>query len=100
MNDPTNRPLVALTMGDVAGIGPEVIARGWADPRLHALARPLVIGDPDVLRRACNLVDPGSAVRIHVIEEPEEAAPTPGVIPCLAVAGEHGDLSGLAAGVV
>ena len=44
-------------MGDVAGIGPEVIARGWADPRLHALARPLVIGDPGVLERAVALVD-------------------------------------------
>ena len=27
-----NRPRVALTMGDVAGIGPEVIARAWSDP--------------------------------------------------------------------
>ena len=50
------RPLVGLTMGDVAGIGPEVIARGWLDPRLHALARPLVIGDPGVLERAMALV--------------------------------------------
>ncbi len=29
MSDRTNRPMVGLTMGDVAGIGPEVIARGW-----------------------------------------------------------------------
>ena len=51
MNASTERALVALTMGDVAGIGPEVIARAWNDSRLHALARPLVIGDPAVLKR-------------------------------------------------
>ncbi len=56
MTVPEERPLVALTMGDVAGIGPEVIARAWNDPRLHALARPLVIGDPAVLERALELV--------------------------------------------
>ena len=52
MNDQAIARWSALTMGDVAGIGPEVIAAGWADPRLHALARPLVIGDPAVLERA------------------------------------------------
>ena len=63
MNDAMNRPLVGLTMGDVAGIGPEVIAGGWGDPRLHALARPLVIGDPGVLERALALVDRGGLMR-------------------------------------
>ena len=51
MNEPSQRPLIGLTMGDVAGIGPEVIVRGWLDERLHNLARPLVIGDPAVLER-------------------------------------------------
>jgi 4-hydroxythreonine-4-phosphate dehydrogenase len=69
-------------MGDVAGIGPEVIARGWSDPALHSLCRPLVIGDPDVLRRATELVSgTGSPV---VIDQPEVAEPSPRVIPCLA----------------
>ena len=50
------RPRVAVTMGDVAGIGPEVIARAWSDPVLHDLCEPFVIGDPDVLRKALDLV--------------------------------------------
>ena len=73
-----DHPLVGLTMGDVAGIGPEVIAAGWADPRLHALARPLVIGDPAVLERA---LDAGRRSarrsRVQVVAAPEEADPTP-----------------------
>ncbi len=51
-----NCPRVALTMGDVAGVGPEVIARAWSDPTLHRLCQPLVIGDPEVLRKAIALV--------------------------------------------
>ena len=32
MDDSTDLPLIGLTMGDVAGIGPEVIVRAWLDP--------------------------------------------------------------------
>jgi 4-hydroxythreonine-4-phosphate dehydrogenase len=68
-------------MGDVAGIGPEVIVRGWADPRLHALARPIVIGDSSVLERSIRSL--GASYRIQAIDSPLEADPTPKVIPCL-----------------
>ena len=71
------RPLVGLTMGDVAGIGPEVIARGWADPRLHALARPLVIGDPVVLERALALVDGRARMRVQVRPSARGGRPAP-----------------------
>lgn len=91
-NDPTERPLIALTMGDVAGIGPEVIARGWADARLHALARPLVIGEPVLLERALKLVESGPAKRVRTISSPEEADPSARVVPCLAVPGLPDDL--------
>ena len=47
-----DRPLVALTMGDVAGVGPEVIARAWGDSPLRSLARPFVVGSRSVLERA------------------------------------------------
>ena len=39
-------PRVALTMGDAAGVGPEIIARAWNDPRLYQVARPIVVGMP------------------------------------------------------
>ncbi len=78
------RPRVGLTMGDVAGIGPEVIARGWVDPRLHALARPLVVGDPKVLKRALTLCDLSAAIEVEIIDAPEQAEPSPRLIPCLA----------------
>lgn len=76
-----DRPLVALTMGDVAGIGPEVIARAWGESPLRTLARPLVIGGASVLRRAIRSV--GGTADVVVIEEPERAEPSSHVIPCL-----------------
>ena len=100
MNAPTDRPLIGLTMGDVAGIGPEVIVRGWLDPRLHALARPVVIGNPAVLRRAARLVADGGRLEIQVVNTPEDASPTPGTIPCVPVQGDFGDLDDVRPGVV
>ena len=66
------RPLLLLTMGDVAGIGPEIIAKAW--PELVALCRPVVVGDANWLRRALALV--GSPAHVVELHAPEEARPT------------------------
>ncbi len=47
-------PRIALTLGDVAGIGPEVTARACADSRIRAVCQPVVVGHPDILRRVIN----------------------------------------------
>jgi 4-hydroxythreonine-4-phosphate dehydrogenase len=100
MNNPPQRPLVGLTMGDIAGIGPEVIARGWLDPQLHDLARPLVVGDPAILERALSLLGSHTHIRVQTVANPEDADPSPRVIPCLAAAATVGDLSQVAPGTV
>jgi 4-hydroxythreonine-4-phosphate dehydrogenase len=87
-------------MGDVAGIGPEVIARAWLMPQMHDLARPLVIGDPAVLERALTLVGSHNHTRVQTVAKPEDADPSPSVIPCLAVTANVGDLAQVAPGVV
>ncbi|HWE38054.1 MAG TPA: 4-hydroxythreonine-4-phosphate dehydrogenase PdxA [Isosphaeraceae bacterium] len=76
-----DRPLVALTMGDVAGIGPEVIAKAWGESPLRTLARVVVIGSHVVLARALACV--GGAAQIQLIERPEQAEPSARTIPCL-----------------
>ena len=83
-------------MGDVAGVGPELIARAWADEPLRALARPFVVGDSATLRRAVALLGTGAVVR--PIAGPEEAEPGPGVIPCLDATGQ--DLSQVIPGTI
>jgi 4-hydroxythreonine-4-phosphate dehydrogenase len=73
-------------MGDAAGIGPEIIARAWPD--LVTFCRPVVIGDPDWIRRALEVTR--TPARVHVVRHPTEVEPAAGVIPCLR--GSHQDL--------
>jgi len=69
-------PRVALTMGDVAGIGPEVIARALSDPRIGDWCRPVVIGNPETLRRAMEQVGLVTSIRrISSLAEQYPAAP-------------------------
>ncbi len=58
-----SRIRIALTMGDVAGIGPEVIVRACTDKRLQKLVSPIVVGHPEILKRAISLVRANLEVR-------------------------------------
>src|SRR5207253_2010018 len=46
------RPIVGLTMGDPAGIGPEIVVKAMNEPELYETCRPLAIADVATLRRA------------------------------------------------
>ncbi|MGH8117364.1 MAG: 4-hydroxythreonine-4-phosphate dehydrogenase PdxA [Rhodanobacteraceae bacterium] len=83
-----------FTLGDVAGIGPEIIARAWPD--LLPLCRPVIVGDPLWLRRGLELV--GSLARVHLIAYHDEAEPNVDVLPCLP--GSDQDLHAVQAGRV
>ncbi len=75
----TKLPRLLITMGDVAGIGPEIIARAW--PELKALCRPTVIGDVGWLQWALNLV--GSHARVCPIRDPADLEPATELVPCI-----------------
>jgi len=49
------KPRIAVTMGDPAGIGPEVVVKALADPGIADLADWIVVGDAVVARRASSL---------------------------------------------
>jgi 4-phospho-D-threonate 3-dehydrogenase / 4-phospho-D-erythronate 3-dehydrogenase len=57
------RPIIGISMGDPAGIGPEIIASALAKPEVQRLCRPVVIGDAGVMRRACAFANVTSDVR-------------------------------------
>jgi 4-hydroxythreonine-4-phosphate dehydrogenase len=77
------RPLIAITMGDAAGIGPEIIMKSMADPAMRASCRPLVIGDLARLRKAGEIV--GSRLRVEAIaaDSIETAAYEPQIVNCI-----------------
>lgn len=51
MQQPKRLPLLGITMGDPAGIGPEVIAKALAGPKLRRVCFPLVIGSRSVMEQ-------------------------------------------------
>jgi len=83
------KSILAVTMGDPAGIGPEVIVGAWGDPRIHDQSRPVVIGHPEVLRRAARLLNyDGEVVEIMRTAALDELKPDPKRIPCIKVCGD------------
>lgn len=43
------KPIIAITMGDPAGVGPEIILKALADPKVRRIAEPAVLGDEGLL---------------------------------------------------
>lgn len=46
MSVPVTKPKIALTVGDPAGIGPEIVAKAAADPSVRAVCQPIVFEAP------------------------------------------------------
>jgi len=60
-----NKPIIAITMGDPSGIGPEIIIKTLQSPEIAEICVPLVIGDRSALERALSVC--GSALKIREI---------------------------------
>lgn len=73
-------PTLALTMGDVAGIGPEITAKSLlGHDDLRAECRPIVIGDEAAMRAGVTNVG-GDPDKVRVIASVAEATNEPGTI--------------------
>ncbi len=77
-------PLVAITMGDAAGTGPEIITKSLALPELRAVCRPVVIGDAAAMTRALRFT--GVSLKIRAIKDVAETTSAPGEIDVLDLA--------------
>lgn len=73
---------IAITMGDVNGVGPEIIARAFAQRALLGEVRPLIVGSIEAYDRAAALV-PG-ALPAAVVSTPQEASRVTSGLPFLA----------------
>ena len=75
MDEAAPLPLIAVTMGDPAGIGPEVAIKAAAEPRVRQAARILLVGDDKLLRAAADRL--GLAAdwqRLDLLEDIHEQA--------------------------
>lgn len=76
-------PLIGITMGDPAGIGPEIIVKALADGSTYGLCRPVVLGDPETLSSTVARVS--SKMSLNTISSISDARANPGKIDLVAV---------------
>src|SRR3984957_10311033 len=74
-------PRIGITMGDPAGIGPEIIVKALAHNEVYESARPLVIGDVSRLKTAAKILN--SPVAIHPVTDSAIGLYQPGRIDCV-----------------
>jgi 4-hydroxythreonine-4-phosphate dehydrogenase len=85
-----SRPIIAITMGDPAGVGPEIIMKSLAHAELFDRCRPLVIGDIGRLRQAGKIV--GVDLAINSITKPADGKYSPGTVDVIDIAVVPADL--------
>ena len=65
------KPIVAITMGDPASIGPEIAIKALLNPHINAICRPVLVGDAGVFKHISQLL--GLEAEINVIESVADA---------------------------
>ncbi|MER2028709.1 MAG: 4-hydroxythreonine-4-phosphate dehydrogenase PdxA [Solibacillus sp.] len=66
----TEKPIIAIPMGDPAGIGPEITVKSLTKKEIYDVSKPLIIGDSKVIERAIAIVN--ADVTINEITSPED----------------------------
>lgn len=66
------KPILGITMGDPAGIGPEITIKALAKKSIYESCRPIVVGDARVMEKAVSLVN-CKDIRIHPVKAVEDA---------------------------
>lgn len=82
----TDQIILAVTMGDPAGIGPEIAAKVFADPAVYGKCCPVLVGNAESMEKAVRLT--GLTLRVHIIGAVEEAVFQPGVIDLIDIPAE------------
>src|SRR5499425_1727940 len=77
-------PLLGITMGDPAGVGPEISAKALALPDVTSACRPVVIGDRSVIEATLAMLR--SPLALHVVSKPAECRFERGTLECLDLA--------------
>ncbi len=88
MSPDVRKPKIGVTMGDAAGIGPEIIVKALARKNIYSVCQPIVIGSPDIFREAAvRFTPPGvPQLKLNTIEAPSQAVARYGTIDVLNVA--------------
>ncbi|MGI5173694.1 4-hydroxythreonine-4-phosphate dehydrogenase PdxA [Treponema sp. OMZ 840] len=72
------KPIIAVPIGDPAGIGPEIAAKAFADSQTQSAARCLAIGDTAVMEQAIRIT--GLPLHIHTVQNPQDGRYEQGIL--------------------
>jgi len=75
------KPIIGISMGDPAGIGPEICVKALSIPDVYNRCQPLVVGDASVMELTAKNMQ--SALNIHAIQSVKEAVFQHGTIDVL-----------------
>lgn len=73
-----SKPLIAVTMGDPAGVGPEIVAKSLASEEVTDVADCVIVGDRKCMENAIHIV--GADLKINVIQKPAEGQYEKGIL--------------------
>lgn len=82
MEEAEKKPVIAITMGDPAGIGPEITVKALDNPKLYDRCRPFVVGDLCMLEKAKRLTG-RTDIRLNTVAAPSECLFEAGTIDVL-----------------
>jgi 4-hydroxythreonine-4-phosphate dehydrogenase len=80
-----SKPVIAITMGDAAGIGPELIVKVLSDPTVYGRCKPFIVGDLRVMCDTAAML--GSAMTFQHIDDLAQVRFAPSVVAVLRPAG-------------
>jgi 4-phospho-D-threonate 3-dehydrogenase / 4-phospho-D-erythronate 3-dehydrogenase len=72
------KPIIAVTMGDPSGVGPELVAAALAAPEIASICKPLVLGDRRAMQRGIEVA--GVPLSLETVPGMPPADPRPGVL--------------------
>lgn len=76
-------PIIGISMGDPAGIGPEIIVKALDDKNIYRLCRPLILGDPEVI--SSTILKTSKNISVNVISNMSNTGCIPGTINLIAI---------------
>lgn len=72
------KPIIAITLGDPAGVGPEIVVKALKSKEVYDVCSPLVIGDKGVLEKALEITN--TALELNAISKANEGNYTLGTL--------------------
>lgn len=72
------KPIIAITLGDPAGVGPETVVKALKSKEVYDVCSPLVIGDKGVLKKALEITD--TTLELNAVSKAKEGKYTLGTL--------------------